>query len=247
MQGAVGTGGGRIGSQQRTGLPETVAMVAFGCGLQSFVSHLMGHFVEQHLLDVIPATVVDDIPAQGDLPFGRAPAAQPARHIPNGEDGFFNRLPKRIGQQPEGIFPFRQQAAQDLAIKRRPSTRASCAAGGSSHKNCCLNRSAMGGQTILGARRPAANRSGRCWPRWLSPGSWTPAKGLSGRLQATAASATIWLSVRKWCARNPHCRRWRCLPRTHPRRIGRCGRWYRHSHRRRSGSGWTGPVHGSSS
>jgi hypothetical protein len=119
MQGAVGTGGGRIGSQQCTGLPEAVAMVAFGCGLQSFVSHLMGHFVEQHILEIIPATVVDDIPAQGNFPFGWAPAAQSARHIANGKDGLLNRLPKRFGQQPEGIFPFCQQAAQDLAVKER--------------------------------------------------------------------------------------------------------------------------------
>jgi hypothetical protein len=77
----------------------------------------MGHFVKQHLLDIIPPMAADDLPAQRNFSLGPAPAAQSGRHVPNGEKGAFDGSSKGFGQQPKGVFPFGQKTAQDLAIE----------------------------------------------------------------------------------------------------------------------------------
>jgi len=74
------------------------------------MGYLMGHFMEEDLADVVPTTLVDKFPANGNFPLVVIPGSESFLHFPNGEQRSSDPVPDRFRKQPKGVFPFCRKA-----------------------------------------------------------------------------------------------------------------------------------------
>ena len=76
----------------------------------------MGHFVEQHFPNIVPAMAIDQFSAQGDFALVAVPAAQPAAHVAEAEKRVTDGGLQGGGQHPACGLPLGRQPAQHLPL-----------------------------------------------------------------------------------------------------------------------------------